>query len=457
MALQSSQNPTPVRQPVPFLTPVQPGTSAVAASALLINGRWEQLILRFGFFGTGALMLNMAYEVWSIGQIGTHRALVFAVFAEYAMAFALLVAGVLPAGRLRRLAPLILVSAVAALSLWFYAQITINLTVYGTDNAAFSHVAAERLIDGENPYAINDRAFIEETGQRFGVPATFITATTDGKPLSNLMSWPAGSVLVVVPALLLGVDDVRWVVVAFEIAVLVLLWFRAPRALRPLIVLPFAADPNLMIRFTGGGVMDFVWVLPVLASVIFLYANRLGWAALLFGLAAGTKQQPWLLAPFLLIWVWYAHHDGTRVDRVRAMAEFSCISGAGFMALNLPFILWDLDGWMRGVLLPFREQLVPFGSGISLLTTTGIADLPKDFYTASTFGVWGLLLLAYALHFRTLKHAVWLAPAVIMWFGYRSLQNYFIFWAPMLFIALFAWWEEQLESDLPESGAGGQA
>ena len=253
-----------------------------------------------GFLGTGALMLNMAYEVWSIGQVGTHRALVFAVFAEYAMAFALLVAGMLSAGRLRRLAPLILVGASPHSACGFYAQITINLTVYGTDNAAFSHVAAERCIDGENPYAINDPAFIEETAQRFGVPATFITATTDGKPLEQphvlACRFGAGRRASAAAGRGRRALDRR---VAFEIAVLAVLWFRAPRRCGPLIVLPFAADPNLMIRFTGGGVMDFIWVLPVLASAIFLYGNRSwGGRRCCSAWRRAPKQQPWLLAPF---------------------------------------------------------------------------------------------------------------------------------------------------------------
>ena len=443
MALQSSLNPTPVRQPVPFLTPVQPGTSAAAAPALLINTRWEQLILRFGFILTGAFMLNTALQAWSEGKIGIHHALVWVIFAEYALAFCLMTMGILSVRLLRRLAWLLPASILFVLIVAFYIKIQINLTVYGTDNIAFSHVAAERLLDGENPYTIKDATLIQQTAERFGVPTTFITSTTDGKPLDNLMSWPAGSVLVFVPALWLGVTDLRWVVVALQIAVLAMLWLRAPAALRPLAVIVLAVDPYLLLYFTGGGVLDYIWVLPVLASAITLYQGKFNWSAACYGLAAGIKQQPWLLAPFLAIWVWQMHRERTVAARARAVGEFGAIALAGFLALNLPFMVWDFPAWLHGVLLPFNEQLVPFGSGISLLTQTGIADLPKGFYSAATFGVWGLLLLAYALHFRTLKHALWLAPAVIMWFSYRSLQNYFIYWTPMLMVAVMSWWEEE--------------
>lgn len=426
-------------QRVPTIFPL-PGHPPAAPSA---QDRLEPLILRVGFIATGALLFHLAMQTWQIGNIGSHHEVVWIVFAQYALAFVLMGAGLLRVASLRRLTWTIFLAIALTMLAWFYVKIEINLRVYGTDNAAFSHVAAEKLIAGQNPYSIKDRGVIEAAAQRFGVPSTFITSTTDGQPLDNLMSWPAGSVLTLVPAFLLGVHDVRWVVVAFEIAVLALLWWHAPVALRPVVLLPIAIDPDLLLEFTAGGVMDYVWVLPVLASAIALYGRRDGWAALLFGLAAGTKQQPWLLAPFLAIWIWHTCPADAYMDRAKAVARFAGISAVGFLALNLPFMVWDPRGWLHGVLLPFQAQLVPFGSGISLLTQTGMAQLPKDFYSAATFGVWGVLLLAYALHFRSLKHTLWLAPAVIMWFGYRSLQNYFIYWTPLALVALMAWWEEE--------------
>lgn len=403
--------------------------------------------MRLGFIATGVLLLNMAYRSWAIGQVGSRHAVVWLVFIEYAMAFSLLVVGLMSMDRMRRLIPLIAVATLSAFLIWSFIQIHIAFTLYGTDNAALSHVAAEKLMDGQNPYAFHDRATVVSAAERFGVPQTFITDTTDGQPLSNLMSWPAGSVLVLVPALAVGVHDVRWVVVVFEIATFALLWFRAPAALRPLALLPLTVDPDLFIQFTGGGVMDYIWVAPMVACAIALYAGRLGWSAVLYGLAAGIKQQPWLLAPFLLIWIWQTQKEGRRLS---AVAEFVGIAAAAFLALNLPFMVWDFSAWLRGVMLPLREALVPFGSGISLLTQAGIANLPKSFYSAATFGVWTVLLIAYTLHFRTLRHGLWFAPAIIMWFGYRGLQNYFVYWAPVALVALFVWWEEQERAEQME-------
>ena len=422
----------------------------VAAGQEAPDARWQQLIMRVGFIGTGVLMLNMAFRSWQIGQVGSRHAVVGLVFAEYAVAFALLIIGLSSMERMRRLVPLIALATLFGFVAWAFIEIHIAFTLYGTDNAALSHVAAERLLDGQNPYTVNDRAVVEDAAARFGVPQTFITDTTDGEPLSNLMSWPAGSILVLAPPLAAGLGDVRWVVVFAEVITFALLWFRAPPALRPLSLLPLTVDPDLFIQFTGGGVMDYIWVAPMVGCAIALYGKRLGLAALLFGLAAGTKQQPWLLAPFLLVWVWQTQDERRRLA---AVSEFAGIAAAGFLALNLPFMIWDFSAWLRGVMLPLQQALVPFGSGISLLTQAGIADLPKRFYSAATFGAWAVLLIAYALHFRTFRHGLWLAPAIIMWFGYRGLQNYFVFWAPIALVALFVWWEEQEQADEAEGRA----
>jgi uncharacterized membrane protein len=407
-----------------------------------IGERWEGVALRIGFFGAGASLLSVAQQAWARGQITSNNEVVAMVIGLYALAFGLLALGVCPRSLGQRLRWTILAASIAGLAVFSYVMLEIALPTYQTDNAVFSHVAAERLLEGQNPYTIDDPALIEQSAERFGLPVTFLTHTTDGEPLTNLMSWPAGTILPLAPFLQFGGSDVRWVVAGFEATAMILLWLAAPRALKPLSVLPLLVDPDLYLQFTGGGVMDFVWVVPMMGSAMALYGRRFVLSALLFGLAAGTKQQPWLLTPFLLIYV--AQIDGgTLRERAVRVATYTVAASAGFLALNGPFIAWGPQDWLSGTLIPFSEQLVPFGSGLSMLTQTGIADLGKSFYSAATFGVWAVLILAYGLHFRTLRHTLWLMPAIVMWFGYRSLQNYFIYWTPLLIMAGFAWWREE--------------
>jgi len=404
--------------------------------------RWQGLVRRIGFLASGSLLMYWAMQAWARGQIGVHHEVLFMVIIMYAFAFVLLGAAVADVRWLTRWQALIPIGVLLGLAVNFYVDIEIAMPFYGTDTIAFSHEAAERLLQGENPFSVHGEETIAAVSERYDVPSTFVTPTTDGVNIDRLMSWPAGHLLLFVLPLKLGLTDLRWVVVVAELATLLILWLKAPASIRPLALLPIAMDPDQSVRFTSGGVTDFLWVLPLVGTAFFLRDRRYLLAALLFGTAAAVKQQPWLLAPFLAIWVWHDHQGLPAVQRARMVATFAVASLIGFLILNLPFAVWDPRGWLQGVLLPFEEDLIPFGSGFSMLTQVGVVQLPRSFYTLATLGVWGILIVAYAVHFRSLKHTIWLLPGVVLWFSYRSLQSYFIYWTPLLIIALFFWWED---------------
>lgn len=413
--------------------------------------QWQALILRFGFLSTGSLMLFWASHVWERGQVGTHHEVVAMTLSLYVLAFLLLGMAVLNVSRLARYVAIIPVAALIGLAFNFYVTIEISIPSYGTDTLALSHVAAATLLAGDNPFSVQGQDTVIAASERFGLPATFVTPTTDGESIDRLLSWPAGHFLPFVPALKPGITDLRWVVGFVEVLTFLLLWWKAPSALRPLTFIPILIDPNLGLNYPAGGVTDFIWVLPLVGTALSLKERRYVLAALLFGVAAATKQQPWILAPFLAIWVWHDFEALPIPARLAAVAKFAVVSAIGFLAVNLPFIVWDPGSWLASVLLPARDQLIPFGSGISMLTQVGIAQLPKHFYTLASFGVWAILVLAYAIHFRVLRLAIWLFPAIVLWFGYRSLQNYFIFWTPLLLVALFFWWEEANKEKEPSA------
>lgn len=426
----------------------QPLSTSAASDTSL---RWGELVLRIGFLTTGVALLHWALLAWARGNIFAHHETIFIVLALYGGAFACLGLGVvnLDVGRLWRMEVLIPLAIIVSLLGIFYIELKFVNNLYSADTLAFSHEAADRLLAGENPFSANGEAVIANASERFGVPKSWVTPRTDGSTIDNLVSWPAGSFLAFVIPSALGLDDMRWVVAAAQLVAFGLLWLWAPRALRPLVFIPLVADPDIAIRFTTGGTTDILWLLPILGCAFALHRQREVPAALLYGLAVGIKQQPWLLAPFLLIWLWNAHRAEPLSARFRSLGTFAGWSALGFLALNGPFILWDVKAWFEGVLLPVQVDLIPWGSGLSMLTQAGVADLSRNFYSLATFGVWALLILAYALHFRNLKHLIWLFPALIMWFNYRSLQNYFVFWVPLLLMALFFWWEDQVENREP--------
>jgi hypothetical protein len=85
---------------------------------------------------------------------------------------------------------------------------------------------------------------------------------------------------------------------------------------------------------------------------------------LALGLACGTKQTAWFLAPALLA---TAYARGGRPALLRATVG----AVIGFAALNLPFIALGPGAWMHGVMGPLVDGLFPLGAGLIGLVTSG--------------------------------------------------------------------------------------
>ena len=95
--------------------------------------------------------------------------------------------------------------------------------------------------------------------------------------------------------------------------------------------------------------------------------------------------------------------------------------------------MWlNFSAWYTGVVTPALGNLVVLSQGLSLITLALGVPLPPEFYliAAATVGV--TLLLNYYAYFEKMKLAIWAFPAIMLWFSYRGLQNYFVFWMPLL-------------------------
>jgi uncharacterized membrane protein len=300
----------------------------------------------------------------------------------------------------------------------------------------FSHVAAEEVLRGANPYT---RPVNPTDLERFDLPPQLVTQTTLGVPLSRLASYPSLHFLVFVPAVALGVNDLRWVVLGFQLTASVFIASAAPWRWKLLAIMPVFAQPDLGTYFTSGALTDWLWVLPVLATVWLLYRRSFFAAAVAYGIAAATKQQPWFLAPFLVVWL--AHRlPGNPAARARQIAAYGALAFTVFLVPNLPYILLDGQAWLAGTLAPLLEPMIPFGEGLSLMTQLGVIDLPRSFYLAGTVWVGILVLVAYSLYFDRMPAAAWIFPAIVMWFSFRSLHTYFLYWIPVVTLGVILEW-----------------
>ncbi|GBD12137.1 hypothetical protein HRbin24_00137 [bacterium HR24] len=331
--------------------------------------------------------------------------------------------------------------------------------VYGTDDLALTHYAAEAVLHGINPYRLVGAQLTEEAVRQFGLSPQFLTRLLDGSAIDRVMSYPALHVVAFVPFVWLGLADLRWVLLGFELTAWAMLYLWSPARLRPLVWLPLMAELNLSIFFTQGAVTDWGWVPFAMASYRLLLWGRLVPAGISYGLACSFKQTPWLAAPFLLVWLGRQGHSthGVR-GRLTHVFLFSLTALATFLFTNLPFMVTgDPRDWAQGTFFPFIAPMVPLGSGPSLLTQLGLAPLPRPLYLAMAVAAAALAVAAYHLFFARLRSALWALPAIPLWFSYRSLHNYFVYWLPLAMLSLAlecpAGGEPQGEPGRPASSA----
>lgn len=339
-------------------------------------------------------------------------------------------------GRLVQLS--LLVSAVLVVAVGAWSQWRLD-PAYGTDAAAFNQQAAEMVLAGQNPYGVD----LSSSLDRFGVPPTFHTLRVDGEAVDQL-SYPAGSVLAIVPLLALGVDAqaanivslVAWLLAA------VLLFRLLPSSLRwAALLLVVERTYN---GFVLGGVTDPVFLVPLLLAVWrwdrfadpleHSVARWIGPMAL--GLACSVKQTPWFFATFLLAGVWLQARS--RHGRGWPVAlRYGLTAVAAFAVVNVPFVVADPLAWVKGTLLPLIEPTTPDGQGIVtwlVLAGVGGGDLAQ-------LSRAGLLLHLAALAAFVATYPRWRAAwpfLVVATFlvPSRSLGSYFIMALPAVLLAV---------------------
>ncbi|MBI4790842.1 MAG: hypothetical protein HY782_27750, partial [Chloroflexi bacterium] len=397
------------------------------------------VITRLGFLATGAYLLYVALLEWARMGDSLHPFMIALGFATYFFAFALIVLAV-SGYAVERFQILILLALIFALVVQFYMQVADRPRIYGTDNLAFTHYAADLFIQGQNPYQADMGPSLEQ----FNVSPLWRTPTLDGS-YETQFPYPALHFLIYVPFLLAGIDDMRIAVLIFHVLVLVTVYLAAPRGLRPLVLIPFFIDPNV-VGFTLGTVSDFIWVWFALAAAILLPRHRL-MSAVFFGLAIAMKQPPWFLAPFLGIMIFRETQRSARswAEPAWAALAYLDIAGLVFLGINAYFILLSPLEWLRGVLSPLIDPLIMYGQGLSTLAQTGLVEIPKPFFLMAVLAVMAILVILYWKEYPRLKHALWLFPAIILWFSYRSLHSYFFYPMPLMMAGLYAYLREQTQ------------
>lgn len=324
-------------------------------------------------------------------------------------------------------------------SVLFPQAIIIHTRVFvSTDSAAFDQASARALLHGHDPYT----ASFAGVARMFSVPARFWTYTVDGGHVTHA-SYPAGSFLVDVPAMALGLHHmvVDWTDLVAWVLCIGMFFVLLPVSLRWLAGL-LALTPVFLGMFSSGGT-DAVF-LPFLVLAVWRWdryraegvtgvARWVGPVAL--GLACAVKQTPWFCVPFLVTGVAMEARVTGQPALGRGARYLATVVGV-FVVVNLPFIVWQPSAWARGTLLPLRGGLVTDGQGIVALATHGVTGgVDIGMLSAAAALVYLALLASWTRWYPVLKRVWVLAIPLALFFSPRSLSSYLVDLVPVAVIA----------------------
>lgn len=387
----------------------------------------ESLVFRIGLLSAGGVFLHL-----SIRLATTARLIEVPVYALLLIATGIIGLGLIGVAGCthppRSLQWLILLSFVGELlingALW--ADHSHNKALVVIDSSIYSEFAGELVRVGQNPYQWD----MSGTFDLYQTNQTANTPNLDGS-ITPHFSYPPLAFLLVVPFQVIGLPGAFSMLLTAHAFLLILLFGAAPPRLRPVILIPTLIG----VEYTGAsvsGTLEAPWVLFVAGMVLAWRKPTL--RAVLYGLAIAFKQNPWFLAPFLLLRIWNENPDNesflSRRLKLRQLLHFVGVSGATFLVINLPYILWNPVTWFEGVLNPLHSNMTYFSQGgLSGLTLFGYIYLDKSYYLMASMVVLMTLVFIYWRHFDLLSDTFLIMPGIVMWFTYRSLWSYWIYWA----------------------------
>ncbi len=312
--------------------------------------------------------------------------------------------------------------AVSLVAMYVFASRFVMVS-YTTDTIVGTYMGVLRAVQLQSPYGLSIKPLLD----KFGFSPSFYTPGVDGS-FDFHLAYPSLSFLSILPFYLLGLHDVRDTVFIFFGLSIFLIFGLAPARLKSVSLAPFGLFPFVI----AGSWTDSVWAFFLVLTAVLWYRNpKASWASL--GLAIAVKQIAVVIAPFLMVRLWYERPG----SRLRSLATSMSLMLSAFFLPNLPFIIASPNSWWADIVAPYLPNAtpqVPGGIGLSnFLLDLGIA-LPSTFFLALMLGTSGILVFLYARHFRGLNSMVFAFPILLFFFYYRSFPNYMAYWLfPLVF------------------------
>jgi hypothetical protein len=313
------------------------------------------------------------------------------------------------------------------------------------DATALTHQATDNLLDGKNPYAnsnvvtallrfnnYSDRvtplregrfsdSFPYPSNERLEVVWNEVIKSPQQIPdeYASKLSYPAGSFLLPVPFVLIGISDFRIIFTIIVLLTIIYVIYLLPKSNKLLFLGIILISFDLWNSIADGETGSLVFPFLLLAFVLF--KRKIWLSALFMGIAVATKQTAWFFLPFYFIMVF-------RTFNLKTTGFVASIITIVFLATNLPFILIDAKLWLASVVTPMSESMFPLGVGLVTLVTSGLINIQSSLiFEIMEFTVLGLGLFWYFfnyLRFPLLGPVLAIFP---LFFAWRSLWPYFFY------------------------------
>ncbi|MCL2141173.1 MAG: hypothetical protein FWH42_05905, partial [Dehalococcoidia bacterium] len=246
--------------------------------------------------------------------------------------------------------------------------------------------------------------------------------------IESKFNYPAGTFLLLVPFLGLGINDIHIILAILTLPVLIYAAKKMPLRNRWLFIIGVLLSFEMWNALFGNDIR--MLYIPFLLMG-WLSAPRRPWLSAIFiGIAAASKQNIWFLLPFYFILM---HRTFSR----RTALQCIVIVGAVFFTINAPFIVLDFPLYISSVMAPMMDPIFPMGNGLVALVTSGILrwDAPL-FFTLMQIVVFVICVFWYFRHVRHSPHAGIILSIIPLFFAWRSLWGYFYFYDIILLASI---------------------
>ncbi|KAA8923111.1 glycosyltransferase family 87 protein [Thermoplasma sp.] len=295
---------------------------------------------------------------------------------------------------------------------------------YLEDEILIQNNAAYLFIHGQDPYIRSNMLKMFYSSQ---VPL-FNTPMLQGGYVYYLI-YPGLSVLLFVPPIVFHFNPDYVIAVFNFISIVLLIYYYRKRKLKlqtPLIITAILVSA-FYLGFTVAGVSAIIWV--TLLAMAYVFRDRPYVSGIFLGLSVAYKQDPVIVIPFFLYFIYKEYGGVHEIKFIAAMVS-------SFMIVNLPFILMGPLAWMSSILDVANQSIIGVGVGPSIISFAGFYHVSPLYFSLLILIIELFLLFLYVRYYNALKYAFFAFPVLIMLFNFRVLISYLMYWPFLIMIVL---------------------